>query len=47
VGSPASGPVVCVSGTRLVNVRQSHKEVAQVDYSVQYVQILFELVSVL
>ncbi|PNF20223.1 hypothetical protein B7P43_G16181 [Cryptotermes secundus] len=29
VGSPADGPVVCVRGTHLVNIRQSHKEVAQ------------------
>lgn len=30
VGSPAEGPVVCVRGTHLINMRQSHKEVAQV-----------------
>lgn len=29
VGSPADGSVVCVRGTHLINVRQSHKEVAQ------------------
>ena len=30
VGSPAEGSVVCVRGTRLINVRHSHIEVAQV-----------------
>lgn len=29
VGSPAEGSVVCVRGTRLINVRHSHIEVAQ------------------
>lgn len=32
VGSPAEGSVVCVRGTHLINVRQSHIAVAQVHY---------------
>ena len=30
IGSPAEGPVVCVRGTHLLNIRDSHKQVAQV-----------------
>lgn len=31
VGSPAEESMVCVRGTHLINMRQSHKQVAQVD----------------
>lgn len=36
VGSPAEGSVVCVRGTHLINLRQSHIKVAQVHYCLSY-----------
>ena len=32
IGSPVEGPVVCVRGTYLINMRDDHKKVAQVKY---------------